>query len=96
MREEFGPVNRTRVQRCTRAMGIAGIAPGPNLRKRRSDHRGYPYLLRYVTAERPNYIWGCDLTYIRLRHGWRYSVAILDWFSRYVVSWTLDATLELH
>ena len=55
----------------------------------------YPYLLRGVTASVPNQIWGCDITYIRLRHGWLYLVAILDWYSRYVVSWALDDTLEL-
>ena len=93
--EEFGPINRKRVQRYMREMGIAGIAPGPNLSKRASEHRVFPYLLRTLTAQRPNHIWGCDITYIRLRHGWLYLVAIVDWFSRYVVSWSLDETLEL-
>jgi putative transposase len=88
-------INRKRVQRYMREMGIAGIAPGPNLSKRVSQHRIYPYLLRGVTASLPNQIWGCDITYIRLRHGWLYLVAILDWYSRYVVSWALDDTLEL-
>ena len=92
---EFGPVNRKRVQRYMREMGIAGIAPGPNLSKRLIAHRVYPYLLRDLTAQHPNHIWGCDITYIRLRHGWLYLVAILDWFSRYVVSWTLDETLDI-
>ncbi|NNJ13729.1 DDE-type integrase/transposase/recombinase, partial [Chloroflexales bacterium ZM16-3] len=73
----------------------AAIAPGPNLRKRASEHRIYPYLLRNLTAQRPNHIWGCDITSIRLRHGWRYLVTILDWYSRYVVRWALDETLEL-
>jgi len=93
--EEGGPINRKRVQRYMREMGIQGIAPGPNLSKRLSEHRVYPYLLRNHTAQRPNQIWGCDITYIRLRHGWLYLVAILDWWSRYVVSWQLDETLEL-
>lgn len=93
--EEFGPINRKRVQRYMREMGIAGIAPGPNLSKRTTEHHVYPYLLRNLTAQRPNHIWGCDITYIRLRHGWLYLVAILDWYSRYVVSWGLDETLEL-
>lgn len=93
--EEFGSVNRKRVQRLMREMGIAGIVPGPNLSKRHSEHRVYPYLLHHVTADRPNHIWGCDITYIRLRNGWLYLVAILDWFSRYVISWSLDETLEL-
>jgi putative transposase len=95
LQEEFGPINRKRVQRYMREMGIAGIVPGPNLSKRRSGHQVYPYLLRDVTAVRPNHIWGCDITYIRLRHGWLYLVAILDWFSRYVVNWALDQTLEI-
>jgi putative transposase len=93
--EQFGPINRKRVQRYMREMGIAGIAPGPNLSKRQAEHRVYPYLLHDITAQHPNHIWGCDITYIRLRHGWLYLVAILDWFSRYVVSWMLDETLEL-
>ena len=93
--EEFGPLNRKRVQRYMREMDIQGIAPGPNLSKRQTDHQVYPYLLRNLTAQHPNHIWGCDITYIRLRYGWLYLVAILDWYSRYVVSWTLDESLEL-
>jgi putative transposase len=92
---EFGPLNRKRVQRYMREMGIAGIAPGPNLSKRLTEHRVYPYLLRNITAQRPNHIWGCDITYIRLRQGWLYLVAIIDWFSRYVISWMLDDRLEI-
>jgi putative transposase len=93
--EQFGPINRKRVQRYMHEMGIAGIAPGPNLSKRLSEHRVYPYLLRGVTAQHRNHIWGCDITYIRLRHGWLYLVAIIDWFSRYVISWALDETVEI-
>ena len=92
---EFAPINRKRVQRYMREMGIAGISPGPNLSKRALDHRIYPYLLRSITAQAPNHIWGCDITYVRLRTGWMYLVAVLDWFSRYVISWALDDTLEL-
>lgn len=92
---EFAPINRKRVQRYMREMGLAGISPGPNLSKRALDHRIYPYLLRDITAQAPNHIWGCDITYVRLRGNWLYLVAILDWFSRYVISWALDDTLEL-
>jgi putative transposase len=92
---EFAPINRKRVQRYMREMGIAGISPGPKLSKRALDHRIYPYLLRSITAQAPNHIWGCDITYVRLRTGWMYLVAVLDWFSRYVISWALDDTLEL-
>jgi putative transposase len=95
LQEDFTPINRKRVQRYMREMGIAGITPGPNLSRRAAEHRIYPYLLRSITAQAPNHIWGSDITYIRLRSGWLYLVAILDWFSRYVVSWRLSDTLEL-
>jgi putative transposase len=78
-----------------REMGIAGIHPGPNLSKRRSDHKVYPYLLRGLNITRPNQVWGIDITYIRLARGWLYLVAIIDWFSRYVVSWELADSLEV-
>jgi putative transposase len=93
--QEFGAINRKRVQHYMREMGIAGIVPGPNLSKRASEHRIYPYLLRDITAQAPNQIWGSDITYVRLRGSWLYLVAVLDWFSRYVVSWALDDTLAL-
>ena len=76
-------------------MGIAGIAPGPNTSKPAPQHSIYPYLLRNVTAAYPNHIWGIDITYIPLRAGWLYLVAVLDWFSRFIVSWRLSQTLEL-
>lgn len=95
LQEDFGPTNRKRVQRYMREMGIAGITPGPNLSRRAAQHRIYPYLLRGVTAQAPNHIWGSDITYIRLRHGWLYLVVVLDWFSRSVISWRLDDTLAL-
>ncbi len=88
-------VNRKAVQRHMREMGLAGIVPGPNLSKRRQEHQVYPYLLRNLRITRPNQVWGIDITYVRLHAGWMYLVAVLDWFSRYVVSWELDDTLEL-
>ena len=88
-------INRKAVQRHMREMGIAGICPGPNLSKRNADSHVYPYLLRGITASYPNHVWGIDITYIRLTAGWMYLVAVLDWFSRYVVSWALDQTLEM-
>ncbi|ADG06890.1 Integrase catalytic region [Kyrpidia tusciae DSM 2912] len=78
-----------------REMGIAGITPGPGLRRRVQAHRVYPYLLRGLKIERPNHVWGIDITYIRMAHGWMYLVAILDWYSRYVVSYELDQTLHM-
>ncbi len=95
LRPTFGAINRKRAQHYMREMGIAGIHPGPNLSKRNIAHAIYPYLLRHVAASSPNHIWGIDITYIRLRAGWMYLVAVLDWFSRYVVSWAMDDTLEL-
>jgi putative transposase len=88
-------INRKAVQRHMREMGIAGICPGPNLSKRAKEHHLYPYLLRDAQAAYPNHIWGMDITYIRLRSSWMYLVAILDWYSRYIVSWRLDQTLQL-
>jgi putative transposase len=93
LRREGVVVNHKAVARHMREMGLAALAPGPNLSKRAHKASIYPYLLRDVTAGRPNHIWGIDITYIRLRDGWMYLVAILDWFSRYIVSWELDDTL---
>lgn len=93
-REGIG-INRKTVGRYMQEMGIAAIYPGPNLSKRNQKEGVYPYLLRHLSSTSPNHIWGIDITYIRLRGGWMYLVAILDWYSRYVVSWELDQTLEL-
>ena len=88
-------VNRKAVQRHMQEMGIAGVAPGPHLSRRAPQHPVYPYLLRDVQSAWPNHVWGIDITYIRMEAGWLYLVAVLDWYSRYVVSWELDLTLEL-
>lgn len=95
MCREGQAISRPTVQRYMREMGIAGISPGPNLSKRAAAHKLYPYLLRGLEISRPNQVWGIDITYIRLRGGWMYLVAVLDWFSRYVVSWEVDQTLEM-
>lgn len=87
-------INRKAVQRHMREMQIAGIAPGPQTSRPHPTHPVYPYLLRHVTANRPNHVWGIDITYIRLARGWMYLVAVLDWHTRYVVSWDLDDSLE--
>ncbi|ACA59306.1 Retron-type reverse transcriptase-like protein [Candidatus Desulforudis audaxviator MP104C] len=86
-------VNRKAVQRHMREMGIAAISPGPNLSKRRYEHLVYPYLLRGVVIQQPNQVWGIDITYIRMLKGWMYITAVLDWYSRFVVSWELSDTL---
>jgi len=94
LRPEMG-VSRPTVQAYMREMGIFALVPGPHTSKPAPQHEIYPYLLRHLVADRPNHIWGIDITYIRLQHGWLYLTAILDWYSRYVVSWALSQTLEL-
>jgi putative transposase len=88
-------VARETVQHYMREMGLTAIYPGPNLSRHNPEHKVYPYLLRNVTAAYPNHVWGIDITYIRLRRSWLYLVAVIDWFSRYVVSWELDQTLAM-
>jgi putative transposase len=88
-------LNRKLVQRHMREMGIAGICPGPNTSKQAAEHRVFPYLLRHITASAPNHNWGIDIICIRLLAGWMYLVAVLDWFSPYVLAWELSDTLEL-
>ncbi|WP_262391901.1 IS3 family transposase, partial [Sporolactobacillus inulinus] len=95
LNQEGVMINRKAVQRHMREMGIQGIHPGPNLSKRNRNQYVYPYLLRNLAITYPNHVWGIDITYIRLRHGWMYLSAIIDWYSRYVISWSLEQTLEI-
>lgn len=88
-------ISRGTVRKYMREMGLHAIYPGPNLSKRNLQHKIYPYLLKGLIIEHPNHVWGIDITYIRLNKGWMYLVAIIDWYSRYVVSWELDQTLEI-
>jgi putative transposase len=88
-------INRKTVQKYMREMGLVALGPRPNLSKPHPGHKIYPYLLRNMTADHPNHIWAIDITYIPLREGWMYLTAILDWYSRYVVSWALDQTLAV-
>jgi putative transposase len=88
-------VHRNTVQVYMRDMGLSAIYPGPNLSKRNLQHRTYPYLLRGLTIQRPNHVFGIDITYIRLKQGWMYLVAVLDWYSRYVIDWQLEQSLEI-
>lgn len=87
-------VSRKRIQRLMRLMGLEAIYPKPNLSKPHPDHQIFPYLLRGVNITKSNQVWGTDITYIRLSHGWLYLIAIMDWFSRYVLSWALSTSLE--
>lgn len=95
LQQEGYDINRKAVQRHMRDMGIAGISPGPNLSRRAHQAAVQPYLLRHLTPSYPNQVWATDITYIRLARGWLYLVAVIDWFSRYIVSWALSDTLEL-
>lgn len=88
-------VNRKRVQRLMRLMEIEAIYPKRNLSRPHPGHKIYPYLLRNRKITQVNEVWGADITYIRMRHGWLYLVAIMDWVSRYVLSWELSTTLEV-
>jgi putative transposase len=87
-------VNRKRVQRLMRQMGLAGMAPGPNTSRPHPEHKIYPYLLRGVAVVRPNQVWSTDITYIRLARGFAYLVAIIDWYSRRVLSWRISNSME--
>jgi len=87
-------VNRKRVQRLMGLMGLQGIAPGPNTSQGHPEHKIYPYLLRDLTIDQVDQVWCSDITYIRLRRGFVYLVAIMDWYSRYVLSWQLSTTME--
>jgi putative transposase len=95
LKEAGYQVGRRRIQRLMRLMGLEAIYPKPNLSKPHPEHKVYPYLLRNLKITRSNQVWGTDITYIRMHKGWLYLVAILDWFSRYVVSWELSISMEV-
>lgn len=88
-------VNRKRVQRLMRKMGLEAIYPGPSTSKKNPQHRIYPYLLRGLPIERSNQVWSTDITYVPMQQGFMYLVAVMDWYSRYVLSWRLSNTLEV-
>lgn len=87
-------VGRDKVRSVMSAMGLAAIYPRLNLSKRNQAHMVYPYLLKGVEVIEPNQVWSADITYIRLRHGFVYLTAVIDWYSRYVLSWKLSNTLD--
>lgn len=87
-------VNRKRVQRLMQKLGLVGMAPGPNTSKSHPQHKIYPYLLRGLDIIQPNQVWSTDITYIRLPRGFVYLVAIIDWYSRKVLSWRLSNTMD--
>jgi putative transposase len=88
-------VNRKRVTRLLRTMGLEAVYPKPHTSQSHPTHRVYPYLLRGVPITRVNQVWSTDITYIRLHGGFVYLVAVMDWFSRYVLSWAVSITMDV-
>src|SRR5271166_5338250 len=95
LRREGHEVNRKRVQRLMRLMGIEAVYPKPRLSIGGAGHKVYPYLLRNVAIERVNQVWSTDITYIPMPNGFMYLTAVIDWYSRYVLSWRLSNTLDV-
>jgi putative transposase len=94
LRQDGWAVNRKRVRRLMRVMGLEAIYQKPNTSKGHPDHKIYPYLLRGLAIDRPNQVWCADITYIPMAKGFVYLVAVMDWFSRRVLSWRLSITME--
>ena len=94
LRRQGYVINRKRVQRLMRQMGLEAIYPKPRTTVPGAGHKIYPYLLRNLEITRPNQVWSADITYVPLAHGFMYLMAILDWYSRYVVSWRLSNSLD--
>jgi putative transposase len=95
VRAEGVEISRKTVRAYMQQMGLEAIYPKPNLSAPNLENRIYPHLLRGIRSAYPNHLWGIDITYIRLQKGWMYLMAVLDWYSRYMVSWELDQTLEI-
>jgi len=87
-------VNAKRVRRLMRLMGLEAIYPKPRTTIRSQQNKVYPYLLKGLTIDRPDQVWATDITYLPMHRGWAYLVAIMDWFSRYVLGWEVSVTLE--
>ncbi len=92
LRGQGHTVNRKRVQRLMRLMGLESLAPKPNLSRSHPAHKKYPYLLKGLAVTRANQVWATDITYIPMAHGFLYLVAIIDWYSRAPLSWRLSNT----
>jgi len=95
LRDEGHAVNRKRVQRLMRLMGLEAVYPKPKLSIGGAGHKMYPYLLRDVAIKRVNQVWSTDITYIPMPNGFMYLTAVIDWHSRYVLSWRLSNTLDV-
>jgi len=95
LRRQGHIVSEKRIRRLMRQMGLEAIYPKPRLSQGNKEHKKYPYLLKGLDIERPNHVWCTDITYIRMAKGFIYLVAIMDWFSRYVLAWNVSITLEV-
>jgi len=95
LRRQGFPINRKRVSRLMRRMGIEAIYPKKRLSRPDAAAKKYPYLLRDMAIDRPDQVWAADITYIRMKHGFIYLVAIMDWFSRYVLAWGVSITMDV-
>ncbi len=94
LRRQGYQVNSKRIRRLMQLMGLQAIYPKPRTTVAAQDHQVYPYLLRHLEITRPNQVWSADITYVPMRRGFMYLVAVLDWFSRYVLAWQLSNTLD--
>ena len=94
LRRKGYKINRKRVQRLMRRMGLEAIYPKPKTSRPHPDHKVYPYLVRNITVERPNQVWTADITYIPMSRGFMYLVAVMDWYSRKILSWRVSNTLD--
>jgi putative transposase len=94
LRRKGWKINRKRVQRLMRKMGLEAVYPKPKTSKPHPEHKIYPYLLRDLTIDRPNLVWATDITYVPMHRGFMYLVAIIDWYSRKVLSWRISNTLD--
>ena len=95
LQREGHAINRKRVRRLMSVMGLEALYCKPNTSKPHPEHHVYPYLLKDLAIVRPNQVWATDITYIRLSSGWAYLVAIIDWYSRYVLSWRLSESMDV-
>jgi putative transposase len=95
LKREGYSINKKRIGRLMRTLGLEAIYPKKNTSKQNKEHQKYPYLLKRLNILRPNQVWGTDITYVRLQNNWIYLVAMLDWFSRYIISWTLSQSMTV-
>jgi putative transposase len=94
LRREGEAVNEKRIRRLMRLMGLTAIYPKPDLSKANKAHKKYPYLIRNMIINQVNQVWSSDITYIPMKNGFLYLVAVMDWYSRYVLSWELSNSME--